>query len=37
VVTLTAARQIDPLTHKPQSWSLNADVHDPGKSTKGCS
>ncbi len=36
VVTLTAARQIDPLTHKPQTWSLNADVHDPSKSPKSC-
>jgi hypothetical protein len=36
VVTLSAARQIDPLTKKPQSWALNADVHDPSKSTKSC-
>ncbi len=36
VVALTAARQIDPLTKKPQTWSINADVHDPSKSTKTC-
>lgn len=36
VVTLTAIRQIDPLTKKPQSWSLDADVHDPRKSLKTC-
>jgi hypothetical protein len=32
VVTLTAAAQhVD-----PQTWSINADVHDPGKSLKTC-
>jgi hypothetical protein len=36
VVTLTAARQVNPLTRKPQSWSINADVHDPKKSPKTC-
>lgn len=36
VVALTAARQIDPLTNKPQSWSINADVRDPSKSSKKC-
>lgn len=36
VVTLIATRQIDPLTKKPQSWSLNADVHDPSKPPKTC-
>ena len=36
VVALTAARQIDPLTKKPQTWSINADVHDPSKSSKTC-
>jgi len=36
VVALTAARQIDPLTKKPQTWSINADVHDPSKSLKTC-
>jgi hypothetical protein len=30
VITLTA------LTKRPQSWTINADVHDPGKSTKTC-
>jgi hypothetical protein len=36
VVSLTAARQIDPLTKKPQTWSINADVHDPTKSSRTC-
>jgi hypothetical protein len=36
VVVLTAARQINPLTKKPQTWSINADVHDPHKSSKTC-
>lgn len=36
VVGLTAAQQIDPLTKKPQTWSINADVHDPSKSSKMC-
>ena len=36
VVTLAAARQIDPQTNKPQIWSINADVHDPSKSQKMC-
>jgi hypothetical protein len=36
VVSLTAARQIDPLTKKPQAWSINADVHDPAKSSRTC-
>jgi hypothetical protein len=36
VVALTAARQIDPLTASPQTWSINADVHDPSKSPKTC-
>jgi hypothetical protein len=36
VVALTAAQQIDPLTNKPQTWSINADVHDPNKSPKTC-
>ena len=36
VVVLTAAQQIDPLTQRPQTWSINADVHDPGKSSKAC-
>lgn len=35
-VKLTAARQIDPLTQKPQNWSINADVRDPSKSSKTC-
>jgi len=34
-VTLTAAQQISP-TRQPQSWTINADVHDPGKSLKTC-
>lgn len=36
VVALTAARQIDPLTGKLQTWSINADVHDPSKPSKAC-
>jgi hypothetical protein len=36
VVTLTAVQQIDPLTKKAPAWSINADVHDPSKSTKMC-
>jgi hypothetical protein len=34
-VTLTDARQIAP-TRQPQSWTINADVHDPGKPLKTC-
>jgi hypothetical protein len=34
-VTLTAAQQIAP-TRQPQSWTINADVHDPAKSLKTC-
>ena len=34
-VTLTADKQISP-TKQPQSWTINADVHDPGKSLKTC-
>ena len=36
VVTLTAARQIDPLTKRPQTWSMNADIHDAAKSANKC-
>jgi hypothetical protein len=36
VVALTSGQQIDPLTQKPQTWTINADVHDPGKSLKKC-
>jgi hypothetical protein len=36
VVVLTAVRQISPLTNKPQTWSMNADIHDPNKSLKTC-
>jgi hypothetical protein len=36
VVTLTAMRQIDPMSKKPETWSINADVHDPSKSLKTC-
>jgi hypothetical protein len=35
-VALTAARQIDPLTKKPQTWSINANVRDPNKSSRTC-
>ena len=37
VIAMTAARQISPLTHHPQIWSINANVHDPAKSKKACS
>jgi hypothetical protein len=36
VVVLTAVRQLDPLTKKPQTWSINADVHDPSLTSKAC-
>jgi hypothetical protein len=36
VVTLTGVRQIDTLTKKTQTWTINADVHDPRKSLKTC-
>jgi hypothetical protein len=36
LMTLTAARQIDPLTKKTQTWSINADVYDPSKPSKTC-
>jgi hypothetical protein len=36
LVALTAARQIDPLTKKPQTWSINADIYDPSKPSKAC-
>jgi hypothetical protein len=35
-VVLTSTRQIDPLTKKPKTWSIDADVHDPSKSLKKC-
>jgi hypothetical protein len=36
VVALTATRQMDPLTKKPQTWSIDADVQAPGKRTRTC-
>jgi hypothetical protein len=36
VVSLTASRQVDPLTKRPPTWSINADVYAPGKSLKAC-
>lgn len=36
VVELTAIRLIDPLTQKPETWSINADVRDPSKRLKTC-
>jgi len=36
VVALAAAGQISPLTHHPQLWSIDADVHDPTKSARAC-
>jgi hypothetical protein len=35
-LALTALHQIDPLTNKPETWSINADVHDPNKTAKTC-
>lgn len=35
-VSLTALGKADPLTGKPQTWTINADVHDPAKSSKSC-
>lgn len=35
-IALTAARQIDPLTKEPRTWTINADAHDPSKSSKMC-
>jgi hypothetical protein len=36
VVALTDVRHISPPTHKTGIWSINADVHDPVKSSKKC-
>lgn len=36
VVDLTALRQVNPLTKKTQSWSINVDVRDPRKSSRAC-
>jgi hypothetical protein len=36
VVALTAIRQIDPLTNRLQTWSINVDVHDPAKPQVRC-
>lgn len=36
VLTLTAVRQTDTLAKKPQTWTINADVHDPRKPIKTC-
>jgi MFS family permease len=35
-VVLTAPGQIDPLTRKPQTWSINADVYDRANPAKAC-
>lgn len=35
-VALTAAHQINPLTKKPQTWSIDADVSDPHKPLRTC-
>ena len=37
VVTLTAAQPTANPAQDPQTWSINADVRDPAKSTKTCS
>jgi hypothetical protein len=36
VVTITAPGQIDSLTKKPQTWSINADIRDSTKSARKC-
>lgn len=36
VMLLANVRRTSPLTHRPQIWSLDADVHDPTKSSKKC-
>jgi hypothetical protein len=36
VVALSAARQSDMAAETPQTWAINADVHDPNKSAKKC-
>jgi hypothetical protein len=36
VVALTDVRRISPPIHKTGIWSINADVHDPVKSSKKC-
>lgn len=36
VITLTATRQLDPFTRRPQNWSINAWVHGQGKPRKMC-
>jgi hypothetical protein len=36
VITLTATRQLDPFSRRPQSWSINALVHAPGVPRKMC-
>jgi hypothetical protein len=35
-ITLSATRQLDPFTRRPQSWSINAGVHGQGKPQKMC-
>lgn len=36
VVALTATRQMDPQTNRLRTWSIIANVYDPGKSRKTC-
>lgn len=36
VVVLAATRQLHTAAKTPQTWAINADVHDPGKSAKTC-
>jgi len=36
VITLTATRQLDPFTRRPQNWSINAWVYGQGKLRKMC-
>jgi hypothetical protein len=36
VVTLTAVHETDQFTKQAQTWSIDADVRDPSKSSKAC-
>lgn len=35
-VSLSAPGEADPQTGKPQTWTINADIHDPAKSSRSC-
>jgi hypothetical protein len=36
VISLAALGKADSLTEKPETWTINADVRDPAKSSKSC-